>query len=169
MRYRHSEQAFFSGGKLWHEGLSGFGDGVDGDQELSHGGDESELGGLSLGAQAVVEGFEPRVSADGGKGWHPQGGAQAGVADGGDPGAGGPLSVRDCQELRGPFALARGLKRFELPPIAQRHHPARRRRTGIVRAVRARLAVTLQPQSPTRRGHSDSSLGLFPHTTVVLP
>lgn len=54
----------------------------------------------------------------------------------------GPQRVHG-PELRSPFALARGLKRFELPSIAQRHHPARRRRTGTVRAVRTRLAVSL--------------------------
>ena len=37
------------------EGLAVFGDAVDGAQELAHGGDEGELGGLSGGAQALVE------------------------------------------------------------------------------------------------------------------
>ena len=47
------------------EGLAVFGDAVDGAEQLAHGGDEGELGGLAGGAQAFVEGAQPVVAAVG--------------------------------------------------------------------------------------------------------
>ena len=80
MRYRHVEQAFFVfpagavgcviGGlrrprllcRGVDEGFAVFGDAVDGMDELAHGCDEGEFWEVSGGAQALVEGLEPRVS-----------------------------------------------------------------------------------------------------------
>src|SRR3954468_5422631 len=105
VRYRHVEQVFsawsagafgcVTGGLrrprlLWgdDEGPAVLGDAVDGVEQLSHGGDEGDLGGLSGGAQAQVEGAQPGVSLDRAQHWHPQGAAQAGVAKRSDAGAG---------------------------------------------------------------------------------
>jgi hypothetical protein len=61
-----------------------FGDVVDGVQQLAHGGDESRLWRLSSGAQALVEGAQPGVAADGAEHRYPQRHAQLGISQGRD-------------------------------------------------------------------------------------
>lgn len=103
MRYRHAEQALsaWSAGAvgcvtwglrrprlLWYddEWLVVLGDAVDGVEQLSHGGDEGELGGLTGGAEARVEGAQPGISFDRAEDWHPQGAAEPGMAERPDAG-----------------------------------------------------------------------------------
>ena len=53
------------------EGPTAFGHAVDGVEQLAHGGDEGDLGRLSVSAQAVVERLEPRISVYSTEDGHP--------------------------------------------------------------------------------------------------
>ena len=55
-------------------------DGVEDDQELTHGGGDGDLGGLAAGDEARIEGADRGIAADGGEGRHVQGLADAGAA-----------------------------------------------------------------------------------------
>ena len=70
--------------EVWHEGPAVLGDAVDGEQQFVHAGEHGNLGQLAAGDHALVVRTQPRIAAYGGQGGHPQGGAQLGVADGGD-------------------------------------------------------------------------------------
>src|SRR5512133_934266 len=64
-----------------NEGLAVAHDGEDGTQQLAQGGDQGDLGQLATADQAIVEGLEPGIAPNRAEQRHPQGGAQAGVAD----------------------------------------------------------------------------------------
>src|SRR5512132_336364 len=64
-----------------NEGLAVAHDGEDGTQQLAQGGDQGDLGQLATADQAIVEGLEPGIATYRAEQRHPQGGAQAGVAD----------------------------------------------------------------------------------------
>ena len=51
-------------------------EGVGEDDELSHDGDEGDLGLFSCGAESVIDGLEVWIAARGGKGGHGEGAAQ---------------------------------------------------------------------------------------------
>ncbi len=92
MRYRDLYQVVSSWGgwlegDVRHEGLAVLGDAVNGEQRFVHAGDQGDLGQFAAGEQPLVVSTQPGVAAYRGQGWHPQGGAQLGVADGGDSAA----------------------------------------------------------------------------------
>src|SRR5512132_3288021 len=64
-----------------NEGLAVAHDGEDGTQQLAQGGDQGDLGQLATADQAIVECLEPGIATYRAEQRHPQGGAQAGVAD----------------------------------------------------------------------------------------
>src|SRR5512147_1505840 len=64
-----------------NEGLAVAHDGEDGTQQLAQGDDQGDLGQLATADQAIVEGLEPGIATYRAEQRHPQGGAQAGVAD----------------------------------------------------------------------------------------
>jgi hypothetical protein len=89
MRYRDLYHAGCSwccllDGDVWHEGLAVLGDAVDDEQQFVHAGDQGDLGQLAGGEQPLVVRAQPGIAAHRAQCWHPHGGAQLGVADGGD-------------------------------------------------------------------------------------
>ena len=83
-------------GDVRHEGLAVLGDAVDGEQQFVHAGDQGDLGQLAAGEQPLVVRSQPGVAAYRAECWHPQGGAQLGVADGGDGAARVVCRLPDC-------------------------------------------------------------------------
>ena len=67
--------------EAWHERLTVAHDGEDGAEQFAQSGDQGDLGQLAAADQAIVEGLEPRIATYSREQRHPQGGAQAGVAD----------------------------------------------------------------------------------------
>src|SRR5882757_3413180 len=100
------------GGGRW--GGEGFEEGIEMDEEFAHDGGESDFGGLLVGDETLVEGFEDGVEVGSGEGGHVEGSADfmTAAADGAfaemgaavliigsDPGQGGTLAAIEGAEL----------------------------------------------------------------------
>src|SRR5437764_9284760 len=58
------------GSELGRPGTAGFEDGIEGDEELSHAGDEDDFEGFTMLSEPIGEGFDDGVISLGGEGRH---------------------------------------------------------------------------------------------------
>lgn len=82
MSYRGVQQAIRSGMDAFgYEPFAVFGTATSRMEELVRCGNKGDVRQCATDGQAFVEGVQPRIQPDGGRGWHPELDAQTGIAD----------------------------------------------------------------------------------------